>query len=120
MLTTPSPIPGIHLTYEEWLYAPWRERTPLARPEPQPFQLSGALPRLLAVRGATTKDAWSAAGLTGAASREECVFWLRAMLYLRASAEIPAAEAIEAHAATWDVASPPGQTAAVNLSLIHI
>ena len=74
---TISDIPprSIDLNPEDWLWVTYRERTPLARPKPKPFDREEALARLAKVKD---KD-WSAAQIAVSLSPKEAHFWLTAM-----------------------------------------
>ena len=82
---TPSAILStarvIELEPEDWLWATWRPRTPLSRPEPAPFDLDDCLERFAkAPRGPYVSSwDWSKVRLAPVMTREEAHFWLVAM-----------------------------------------
>ena len=106
-------IPGIELSHEEWLFAPWRPRTVLPRPVAQPFVAKEAIRRLLAVGKAWRFSPWNHAQLSGAMSREEAIFWLRAMIILRDSGALLMGDELKIAAAKWDLNTPPDQDSAL-------
>jgi predicted DNA-binding WGR domain protein len=73
----------IALAPEDWLWATWRPRRPVARPEPAPFDLEGCLARVARVKpvpGTYGRNwNWKVAGIAPALTREEAQFWLVAM-----------------------------------------
>jgi hypothetical protein len=71
----------IDLEPEDWVWATWRPRTPLPRPEPAPFDLEDCLERFARVKreNAFREFHWSKARLAPIMTREEAHFWIVAM-----------------------------------------
>ncbi len=74
-LTKGVPPRSIDLNPEDWLWVTYRERTPLARPEPRPFNREEALARLAKVKS----KGWPAAQIAVSLSLKEARFWFTAM-----------------------------------------
>ena len=72
---------SIDLEPEDWLWATWRPRTPLPRPEPAPFDVDDGLRRLAGVMSPRKGGGWdwNKAELAPAMTRQEAHFWLVAM-----------------------------------------
>jgi hypothetical protein len=72
----------IALSPAEWRRATWRPWAPLVRPEPAPFDLKECLARLSRVTAANYGWSWQweKAGIAPSLSRQEALFWYRAIL----------------------------------------
>lgn len=72
---------SLHLSPSDWMWATWRPRTPLPRPEPRSFDPEDCLRRLEQVftHENTYNRDWSRAQLSTSMSREEAHFWFTAM-----------------------------------------
>lgn len=82
-----TPDRSIQLDPEDWLWATWRSRTPLVRPEAKPFDIDQALTRLEKVLISSVKSSsgrsWERAKIPAAMQPEEAHFWALAMLQAR-------------------------------------
>lgn len=74
----------LNLSPEDWQWATWRQRNPLPRSQPKPFDLEDALKRLLKMqpKRRSEKDFlldWSKAEISISLTPQEADFWLVAM-----------------------------------------
>ncbi len=77
------PPRSIDLNPEDWLWATWRERKPLPRPEPKPFNQEEAIARLRkTVKSSGWRRDWLKAKISVSLLREEAHFWFVAMTNL--------------------------------------
>ncbi|RUT00872.1 hypothetical protein DSM106972_072810 [Dulcicalothrix desertica PCC 7102] len=80
----------VEINPEDWFWATWRPRNPLARPQPKPFDKKDALLRLekIFVRSERARQPstryfinWQKASISSALSKQEAHFWFTAMTH---------------------------------------
>jgi hypothetical protein len=108
-------IDGLQLAPDEWLFASWRPRTILPRPEARQFSRAVAEQSLRRVaRLWKTRLAWNESGITAAIGREEALFWLHATFTLHRYGKTEP-EKLKEHANAWNLAEVPDRETTLRL-----